>query len=151
MKKLQALHEMIEPLVAGQNLELVDIEYRKEKDNWLLRISIDKPEGISHEDCARVSRALDPLLEESDLISDSYILEVSSPGVERPLKKEEDFIRFAGKKVLIKTYQLLENQKTFRGKLLGLEEGQVNVELGDGRILGIPFTEICKANLEVEF
>ncbi len=150
MNKLQALQALIEPIVQEQGLELVDMQYQKEGKNWFLRIFIDNADGISHKECTRVSQALDPVLEEQEIITESYILEVSSPGLNRPLKKEKDFVRFAGKKIVVKTEEAVANQKTFTGILLGIEDGEVQMELADGSPVGISLDNIKKANLTVE-
>lgn len=150
MNKLQALQALIEPIVQEQGLELVDVQYQKEGKNWFLRIFIDNADGISHKECTGVSEALDPVLEEQEIITESYILEVSSPGLNRPLKKEKDFVRFAGKRIVMKTEEAIENQKTFNGTLLGTKDGEVQIELEDGRLIGISLENIKKANLMVE-
>ena len=96
--------ELLEPIVAEQGFELVDVEYVKEAGNWYLRAYIDKPGGITVDDCEVVSRRFSDILDEKDYIEDSYIFEVSSPGLGRPLKKEKDFIRSVGQEVEIRTY-----------------------------------------------
>lgn len=150
MNKLRALQALIEPIIQKQGLELVDVQYQKEGKNWFLRIFIDNEDGISHKECTRVSEALDPVLDEQEIITESYILEVSSPGLNRPLKREKDFIRFAGKRIVMKTEEAIENQKTFNGTLLGIKDGKVRIELEDGRVIGISQENIKKANLMVE-
>ena len=106
-----------EPIVAEQGFELVDVEYVKEAGNWYLRAYIDKPGGITVDDCEVVSRRFSDILDEKDYIEDSYIFEVSSPGLGRPLKKEKDFARSVGEEVEIRTYRAVDRQKEFIGIL----------------------------------
>jgi ribosome maturation factor RimP len=137
--------EVLEP----QGVELVDVEYRRGGGQWVLRLYIDRPGGVTLDDCAKVSRQVGDLLEVSDSIDHAYTLEVSSPGLDRPLKKESDFARYQGREVRIKTYSPLFGRKNFRGKLLGLREGRVEVEV-EGQTFAIPQEAISKANLDVE-
>ena len=104
----QRTEELVMPLIEANHFELVDVEYVKEGSNWYLRVYIDKENGINIDDCELISRALSDLLDEKDFIEDSYILEVSSPGLTRPLKKTVDFTRSIGKKVELKLYQPVE-------------------------------------------
>ncbi len=121
--------ELLLPIVGGMGFELVDVEYVKEAGNWYLRVYIDKPGGVSIDDCVAVSRAFDPVLDKEDYISDVYTFEVSSPGLNRPLKKEKDFIRAKGKDVFVRTYQKREGQKEFIGTLEEFDAGSVTVTL----------------------
>jgi ribosome maturation factor RimP len=136
------------------NYELVDVEYRKEGSNWVLRCFIDKENGVGVEDCQRFSEALDKVLDEADPIPGKYLLEVSSPGIERPLKKEADFIRFAGKQIEIKLNKAFNNQKVFHGELLGIVESEsqqkVALKIDDSKIMEVPRNEIAKAKLLIE-
>ena len=109
--------KLITPIIEENQFELVDMEYVKEGSNWYLRAYIDKPGGITIEDCEQVSRAFSEVLDKEDYIENSYILEVSSPGLSRPLKKVRDFERSIGKKVEVRTYQLIDRQKEFVGIL----------------------------------
>ena len=108
----------------SQGFELVDVEYVKEAGNWYLRGYIDKPGGITVNDCEAVSRAFSDKLDENDFIEDSYIMEISSPGLDRPLKKEKDFARSMGKLVEIRTYRPIEKQKEFCGILNAYDDKQ---------------------------
>lgn len=107
----QRAEELLLPLVEAQNFELVDVEYVKEAGSWYLRAYIDKEGGITVDDCEVISRAFSDKLDEEDFIEDSYILEVSSPGLGRPLKKEKDFVRSMGKELEIRTYRPIDRQK----------------------------------------
>lgn len=111
----QRAEELLLPLVEAQNFELVDVEYVKEAGSWYLRAYIDKEGGITVDDCEVISRAFSDKLDEEDFIEDSYILEVSSPGLGRPLKKEKDFVRSMGKELEIRTYRPIDRQKEFYG------------------------------------
>lgn len=119
------------PIVEAHHFELVDVEYVKEAGTWYLRVYIDKEGGIAVDDCELVSRALSDLLDQEDFVEDAYILEVSSPGLGRPLKKEKDFIRSIGKEVEIRTYRPVEKQKEFIGILTAYDEDTVTIQ-GEG-------------------
>ncbi len=123
----EAVQERVEKLLDGTKYELVDVEYVKEK-NWYLRIFIDKEGGVDLDDCQQVSGKIDALLEKEDLIGTSYILEVSSPGLDRILKKERDLVREEGKSVDVTLYQPIEGQKTFTGKLTGHSDTEIYLD-----------------------
>ena len=123
--------ELLEPIVAEQGFELVDVEYVKEAGNWYLRAYIDKPGGITVDDCEVVSRRFSDILDEKDYIEDSYIFEVSSPGLGRPLKKEKDFIRSVGQEVEIRTYRAINRQKEFVGILKEFDQNTVTISYED--------------------
>ncbi|HTP63939.1 MAG TPA: ribosome maturation factor RimP [Geobacteraceae bacterium] len=147
--------ELAEPLAASLGLELVEVEYRQEGGRMVLRLFIDREGGVTLDDCAAVSRELAEILDVEDFIHGRYNLEVSSPGLDRPLKKPEDYERFAGRLVKIRTAELLPDdagnmRKTFTGELLGLEGGVVRLKLKEGQSAGIPLEKVAKANLEFE-
>lgn len=125
----ELIEEMVMPIVEKHNYELVDVEFLKEGTNWFLRVYIDKPEGISLDDCQIVSEELGKKLDETDPIEQAYILEVSSPGLERPLKKDKEFVKYAGTEVEVKLYEAQDGQKSFEGELVGLEEGNVVIKI----------------------
>lgn len=127
----QKTEEILLPIVEEHGFELVDVEYVKEGGTWYLRAYIDKPGGISIDDCEAVSRRLSNILDEKDYIEDSYIMEVSSPGLGRPLKKEKDFARSLGKEVEIRTYRMIDRQKEFTGILKEYDEDTVTVAMED--------------------
>ncbi len=137
-------------LLEPQGFELVEVEYRREGGRWVVRLYIDRPGGVTLDDCAKVSRQVGDLLEVSDLIEHGYTLEVSSPGLDRPLRSERDWERYQGRHVRLKTFGPVDGRKNFRGRLLGLREGLVEVEV-DGRLVAIPREAISKANLDIEF
>ncbi len=145
-KVLDIAELLFKPLEGINGLELVDIEFVKEGESHYLRVFIDKPGGISLEDCKMVNEELSQGLDREDPIPQSYILEVSSPGLNRPLKKEKDFQRFTGREVKIKTFVPLGEQKVFKGILKGFNQGIVSVETEAG-VKEIPLDKIAKANL----
>ncbi len=127
----QKTEAILFPIVEEYNFELVDVEYVKEGGTWYLRAYIDKPGGITVNDCETVSRRLSEILDEKDYIEDSYVLEISSPGLGRPLKKEKDFKRSLGKEVEIRTYRMIDKSKEFTGILKAYDDSTVTVELAD--------------------
>jgi ribosome maturation factor RimP len=151
-ERIEVIVERLGNEVAAKlGYELIEVEYRKEGPDWVLRLFIDHENGIGIEDCQRFSEALDGVLDEKDPIPGKYLLEVSSPGIERPLKKERDFIRFSGNMVEIKLIKPINNRKTYRGELMGItgddSERKVALKIDDSNILEIPRNEIAKANL----
>jgi ribosome maturation factor RimP len=124
--------ELIAPIIEEHSFELVDLEYVKEGSDWYLRAYIDKPGGINIDDCEAVSRAFSDLLDEKDFIEDAYILEVSSPGLGRPLKKDKDFKRNLGKKIECKSYKSINGQKEFAGILKEYTAENFVIENEDG-------------------
>ena len=127
----QKTEEILIPMMEELGFELVDVEYVKEGSSWYLRAYIDKPGGININDCETVSRRLSDILDEKDFIDDAYIMEVSSPGLGRPLKKEKDFKRSLGMEVDIRTYRMIDRQKEFTGILTAYDEKTVTIELED--------------------
>lgn len=123
--------QLLLPLMEENRFELVDVEYVKEGSNWYLRAYIDKPGGITIDDCELVSRALSDLLDKEDFIEDSYILEVSSPGLLRPIKKDKDFERNMGKEVEIRCYKMIDKQKEFTGTLTAYDGESVTIQTGE--------------------
>lgn len=119
------------PLMEENQFELVDVEYVKEGNSWYLRAYIDKPGGITIDDCELVSRALSDLLDREDFIEDSYILEVSSPGLLRPIKKDKDFERNMGKDVEIRCFKMIDKQKEFTGTLVAYDKESVTIRTGE--------------------
>lgn len=140
-----------EPILRSLELELVDVEFAGSLNKGALRLFIDKKGGVTLDDCEKVSRYVGHALDLEDPISHHYTLEVSSPGLDRPLKRREDFLRSLGKKIKIKTSYLIEGQKVFVGRLSEFKEDQAVLELEKGRALQVPFDQIAQARLEVEF
>ena len=139
------------PVLAEHNFELWDVEYVKEAGTWYLRAYIDKEGGIAVDDCEVISRALSDLLDEHDFIEDSYILEVSSPGLGRPLKKEKDFVRSQGELVEVRTYRAIQHQKEFTGILNAWDKGTVTLLMEDGTEMKFAREDIALIRLAFDF
>lgn len=144
------IKELLEPILFEKNLELFDLEYQGQGHRGVLRVFIDKEEGVTINDCTVISRELGTLLDVHEVIPGSYTLEVSSPGLTRPLKKPSDYVRFKGKAVKIKTIEDIEDKNIFTGKLLDFKDETVYIET-DGTNYLIPYSKIEKANLELDF
>ena len=123
----QTVYELAAPVALRQNVEIWDVEYVREAGQWFLRVYIDKPEGIGIDDCEKFSRELDPILDEADPISESYVFEVSSAGAERELKRPSDFERFIGSPVEVKLYKGYDGRKSFIGTLAAYDDGAVTI------------------------
>ncbi|GGE65259.1 ribosome maturation factor RimP [Priestia taiwanensis] len=153
-KVTEIVAELAQPIVDELNLELVDIEYVKEGKDWFLRVFIDSEDGIDIEDCGNVSEKLSELLDEQDPIDNLYFLDVSSPGAERPLKKEKDFQKAIGKQVAIKTYEPINGEKMFEGQLLNFDGAEVTllqtIKTRKKEIV-IPYEKVASARLAVTF
>lgn len=147
----QRTEELLIPILEKYEFELVDVEYVKEAGTWYLRAYIDKPGGIAINDCEVVSRELSGLLDQKDFIDDSYILEVSSPGLGRPLKKERDFARSIGAEVEIRTYRMVEGRKEFTGVLEKYDSESVTVSYEDGTKQNFDRKEIALIRLAFDF
>ncbi len=144
------VEEIALPVIQEEGMELVEVGFVKEGGRWYLRIFIDKPGGVGLEDCRKISEAVDKLLDEKDPVPHAYTLEVSSPGVQRPLKKPADYDRFAGRLVKITTFAPFNGRKKFTGRIVGMRGDDVLLEM-DGMDYPIPFVRISSARLEVEF
>ena len=139
------------PIMEKHGFELWDVEYVKEGSNWYLRAYIDKPGGIMIDDCEVVSRELSDILDEQDFIDDAYILEVSSPGLGRPLKKEKDFARSIGEEIEIRTYRAIDRQKEFIGILKDFDKDTITIEYEDGETKTLERSNIALVRLAFEF
>lgn len=147
----ERIRGLLDPILASLRLSLWDMELQKHGPSWLVRIYIDREgTGVTLDDCEAVSRDLGTALDVEDVIPHAYTLEVSSPGLDRKLSKPEHFVRFSGSAVKIKTYQLINGQKIFEGRLLGQSGDRVKVELEPGSVVEIPMADIAKASLVVE-
>jgi len=147
----QKTEEILLPIVQEHAFELVDVEYVKEGGSWYLRAYIDKEGGIAIDDCEVVSRALSEILDQKDFIEDAYILEVSSPGLGRPLKKEKDFVRSMGEEVEIRTYRAFNKQKEFVGILCAYDKESVTIELEDKEEMKFEKSDIALIRLAFDF
>ena len=158
------LWQLVEPPIQGAGLDLIELQWNREGEGWVLRVFIDRPEpphlpgaseppadvlpriAVSHEDCERVSRDLSAALDVADVIHHTYKLEVSSPGIDRPLRREQDFRRFSGQQVKIRSSEPTEGRRNFSGVLRGAQNGQVEVDC-DGKVYNLPIATIVRANL----
>ena len=147
----QKTEEILLPIIEEYGFELVDVEYVKEGGTWYLRTYIDREGGISIDDCEKVSRRLSDILDEKDYIDDTYIMEVSSPGLGRPLKKEKDFKRSLGKEVDIRTYRMIDKQKEFTGILKDYDKDTVTIELDDETLKTFEKGDIALIRLAFDF
>ena len=145
----QSVIELIEPGLLAKGLELVDVEFKKEGKNWVLRVFIDKEGGVTLEDCQKISRLAGDLIEVEEVIEPAYTMEVSSPGLNRVLKKEKDFIKFSGKKICVQCHAPLNGRKKFTGILTDFKNQSIYLEV-DGQLQTISINRVAKANLVIE-
>ena len=153
MKKIpiyQLVIDLIEPTLQGSEIKLVDVEYKKIGKDWTLRVLIDKNQGVTVFDCQKLSREIEDLIEIHELIKDHYVLEVSSPGLDRPLKKESDFIRNKGKQIQVNTYSPINNSKVNTGTIRDFSNSTLFLE-NKKDTLEIPLITIMQAKLIIEF
>ena len=155
MAKTNIVEGKIMPLLGAiteaAKVELVDVEFAKEGANWYLRVYIDKEGGVGITDCETVSRALEARLDEKDPIEQAYILEVSSSGIDRPLKKDADFEKYQGEIVDIKLYKALDGQKQYQGELLGLENKVISIKDEEGKDISFEQKDVASVRLAVIF
>jgi len=142
--------ELVEPVLEEIGFELVDVEYLSKHGKWVLRLFIDKNAGVTIDDCTRVSGEIGDLIDIKDIIENEYVLEVSSPGLNRTLKKEKDFIRAIGKKIKMKTAIPIKGRRNFTGYLMDFQKDTLYVEMEDG-LVTLPWFEGDKINLVYEF
>jgi ribosome maturation factor RimP len=147
---IERVHRLVGPVLLSGGLELVEVEYRREARGWVLRFYVDKEGGITLDDCAQISREIGRNLDVEDFITTPYILEVSSPGLTRSLKTEKDFMRYRDCLVKVRTNQPVENRRQFTGRLRGVAEEGIQIEV-DGKVFLLPLSFIAKANLDIEF
>ena len=143
--------QLITPIIERMNFELVDVEYVKEGGTWYLRAYIDKEGGITVNDCEAVARELNEILDQEDFVEDSYVFEVSSPGLGRPLKKEKDYIRSMGRELEIRTYRAINREKEFYGILKAYDEKTVTIEMEDGQTMTFEKADIALIRLAFDF
>ena len=144
---LARIETLVLPLLDVEAVELVDLRYLQESGRWVLRFYLDKEGGITVADCERLSRKIEAFLDMEDVIGVSYSLEVSSPGLDRVLKREADFARFAGRRVKVRLRSGLDGQRKFKGVLLGAGDGTVRLDVG-GREVALPLADIEEARLD---
>lgn len=138
-----------DPIISDEGMELVDVEYRRESRGWVLRLYLDKEGGVTLDDCTRISQEVGRSLDVEDFIQIPYALEVSSPGLSRPLKSEKDFMKYRHSLIKVKTLDPIQNRRQFKGRLLGVSANQIEMEV-EGEIFEIPLSNMAKANLEVD-
>lgn len=143
--------QLITPIIERMNFELVDVEYVKEGGTWYLRAYIDKEGGITVNDCETVAREMNEILDQEDFVEDSYVFEVSSPGLGRPLKKEKDYIRSMGRELEIRTYRAINREKEFYGILKAYDEKTVTIEMEDGQTMTFEKADIALIRLAFDF
>jgi ribosome maturation factor RimP len=144
------IQNLAEQLAASLGVEIVLVEMKGSGNRPIVRTYIDRPGGVTLDDCERFSKRFSVLLDVEDSIPFSYIMEVSSPGLDRPLVKEADYQRFAGQSARVRTHSPIEGQRNFKGKILGAAQGRVELELAPGKKVEIAVQEIEKANLMIE-
>lgn len=147
---IERIVALVAPILEEEGLDLVEVEYKRGARRSFLRIYIDKPGGVTLDDCSTVSNQLGDLLDIEDLISNRYVLEVSSPGAERPLKRPDDYRRFVGRLVRIRTKESVDGNRQFVGRLVAFEEDKATIEVEDSEQVTLELGEIERARLEVE-
>ena len=158
MDVIGQVRDLVARVAAGYGLEVFDVQFRREAQGMVLRVQIDRPgpaasadESVSVEDCAHVSRDLSAILDVEDVVPTAYTLEVSSPGLDRPLRHEADYRRFAGRRAKIVMREKVDGQGFFKGTLRGVEGSDVVIDADDHKTHRVPVGVITRANLEVEF
>lgn len=145
------IEQIVLPITQANDLELVDVEYVKEGGEFFLRVYIDKEDGVSLNECELVTRALNPILDEKDPIKDNYYLEVSSPGLDRPLKKDKDFVKYQGRDVEIKLYKSIDGSKLHEGQLVGLTEEKNIKVIIDNKEVEFNKKDVALIRLAIKF
>lgn len=145
---IAAIEEYAAQMLESMGMELVEVQYRREGHGWVVRLFIDRADGVSLDDCAAVSRGISSWLDVEDLIEHAYHLEVSSPGLERPLKKLKDYERFVGRKAKIKLREPVDNQQVFVGDIDRVDGEKVTL-IADGKTVSVLFDNIAKARLSL--
>ena len=143
--------EIAEPLTSQQELEVVDVEYRAEHGHMILRVLVDRQGGVTLDELARLSRELSDLLEVREAIATPHTLEVSSPGVNRPLRRREHFVQFAGKRIRVQSATAIDGRRNFLGTLVEATDVDIALRLEDGVEVRIPFSVVTRANYEHDF
>ena len=148
LSKIEAIAERV---AQSEGIEIVEIELKGGGRNRFLRISIDRPEGVTHADCETISHQVGAILDVEDVVPGAYTLEVSSPGVERRLAKYKDFERFTGKIIKVSLREPVENSRRWEGTLATCADGLINLEVAEGKTIQFPFDQVDKANLKFEW
>ncbi len=146
---IDRVRQLAGPLLTHERLELVEVEFRREARGWVLRLYVDREGGVTVDDCAEVSREMGRTLDVEDFISTPYTLEVSSPGLTRPLRDERDFVKYRNRRVKVTTREPIGNRRQWKGRIRGVEGDRIELEV-DGELFQIPLSNVAKANLEME-
>ena len=146
---IERVRLLADPILSSAGMDLVEVQYRREARGWVLRLIIDKEGGVTLDDCTLVSREMGRTLDVEDLISTPYTLEVSSPGLNRPLKTERDYLKYRDHLIRVKTLCPVENRREFKGKLLGIANNLIQIQIDEG-VYQIPLANVAKANLEID-
>ncbi|MGW8195514.1 MAG: ribosome maturation factor RimP [Desulforhopalus sp.] len=146
---IDTVEKFLRSLLPSLDLELFEVQFRREGHGWVLRVIIDSDEGVSLDNCSDVSRQLGHYLDVEDLIDHPYHLEVSSPGLERPLRSVDDFQRYLGKKARVRVHESIDGGKVFEGIIEDLVDGQIHLRLADGGLIQFSFEQINKARLAI--
>lgn len=147
---LEKIRAIVERVVVSENMVLVDVELKGSRSNALLRVYIDKPGGVSHSDCQLVSEQLSVILDVEDPFPGGYVLEVSSPGLDRKLMRPGDYLHFMGRRARLVLREPVGNQRVLEGRLAGFESGRVRLDLGEAGISDLELANIAKARLVVD-
>ena len=142
---------LVAPALTDLGYEVVDVEWVQQRARWLLRIYIDQPDGITHEDCTAASREISTILDVSDIIPQAYVLEVSSPGLDRPLRSPEHFRKFIGETARVRLRQGVEGRRNFTGTIVRVDDDEAVVLEAGGREFTLPVDDVDKANLKYSF
>jgi ribosome maturation factor RimP len=148
LSKIEAIAERV---AQSEGIEIVEVELKGGGKNRFLRISIDRPEGVTYADCELISHQVGTILDVEDVVPGAYTLEVSSPGVERKLVKYKDFERFTGKKIKVSLREPVENARRWEGTLASCADGLIHLEVAEGKRIQFPFDQVEKANLKFEW
>jgi ribosome maturation factor RimP len=146
----ERIREIAARTAAENNLELVHVQAKGAKSNMTIRVYIDKEGGVTHDDCVKVSRQIETVMDSEDFIPSAYLLEVSSPGLERELYSLKDFEKFAGKLAKVRTHTMIEGQKNFRGRIASVEGEEIVFEDKTRGTFRFPYSAVAKANLEID-
>ena len=150
MNLMQQIEDLLLPTATAESVEIVDIEYVKENGQQVLRIYIDRENGVNLDDCTKMSHLFGVKLDETDIIKEEYVLEISSPGIDRILKKEKDFMRFKGFKINVTTVVAVNNQKHFSGELMAVAGNKIVIDDVTNRIVEIEIINIVRAKVDPE-
>jgi ribosome maturation factor RimP len=148
---VKGVSRIAESLLPEFGMEMADVEFRPERGRWTLRVFIDKEGGVTIDDCASVSRELGDLVDAENIIDHPYVLEVSSPGLDRPLKKEQDFTRSIGKLIKLEMTRPVNKRKNFTGRLAHVKDGMLCIRVDDADQFELPIDEIKRARIKYEF